>query len=66
MNADKAPANSRLLGSLEGGDAGRGRVERMSFSQLSVTHFKSPKQVLKRHTRKKRERVLISDPTKTL
>ncbi|MGV9169260.1 MAG: hypothetical protein ACOC38_04875, partial [Promethearchaeia archaeon] len=33
-NADKAPADSRAYGYRGGGDAGRGRVEHRSFTQL--------------------------------
>ncbi|KXH76404.1 MAG: hypothetical protein AM326_02745 [Candidatus Thorarchaeota archaeon SMTZ-45] len=39
MNADKALANSMPRGSIGGGDTGKGRVERMSFSQLRFTQM---------------------------
>ena len=47
MNTDKALANLSILPGIdEGGDTGRGMVERISFLQLRFTHRKCKKWVL--------------------
>jgi hypothetical protein len=46
MNVDKAFANFEFNQDSKGGDTGRGRVERISFLQLSIIYSKSWKQVL--------------------
>ena len=38
MNTDKALANSIVHWTVEGGDTGRGRVERISFLLVRFTH----------------------------
>ncbi|MFQ5831636.1 MAG: hypothetical protein ACE5H4_02945 [Candidatus Thorarchaeota archaeon] len=46
MSADKAPANLNSLWDAGGGDTGRRRAERMSFSQLSITYLKCENRAL--------------------